>query len=110
MLASALIWVVIFNHKGESPTYIVALTGVAIWYFTQPANKTNTILIWLTLIFTSFSSTDLITPYWIARTYVEPYSVKAVFCTIVWVKIVAEPFLAGKRLSKRAVSPLQEAA
>lgn len=96
MLASALIWVVIFNHKGESPTYIVALTGVAIWYFTQPVNRVNTVLVWLTLIFTSFSSTDLITPYWIARTYVEPYAVKAVFCTIVWAKIILEPFLAAK--------------
>ncbi|RFS21940.1 DUF2029 domain-containing protein [Chitinophaga silvatica] len=110
MLASALIWVVIFNHKGESPTYIVALSGVAIWYFTQPANRTNTILVWLTLIFTSFSSTDLITPYWIARTYVEPYAVKAVFCTIVWAKIVIEPFIASKAMSEQLETPLQKAA
>jgi len=93
MLASVLIWVVIFNHKGESPTYIIALTGVAIWYFTQERPSTlNTVLVVLTLVFTSFSSTDLITPYWIARTYVEPYAVKAVFCSIVWLKIVLEPF------------------
>lgn len=93
MLASVLIWVVIFNHKGESPTYIIALTGVAIWYFTQERPSTlDTVLVLLTLVFTSFSSTDLITPYWIARTYVEPYAVKAVFCSIVWLKIVMEPF------------------
>ncbi|MGO4292435.1 glycosyltransferase family 87 protein [Chitinophaga sp. RAB17] len=96
MLASVLIWVVIFNHKGESPTYIIALTGVAIWYFTQPPTRLNTTLAVLTLIFTSFSSTDLITPYWIARTYVEPYAVKAVFCSIVWMKIVLEPFFVAE--------------
>lgn len=96
MLASVLIWVVIFNHKGESPTYIIALTGVAIWYFTQPPTRVNTTLAVLTLAFTSFSSTDLITPYWIARTYVEPYAVKAVFCSIVWVKIVLEPFFVAQ--------------
>lgn len=93
MLASVLIWVVIFNHKGESPTYIIALTGVAIWYFTQDRpSGLDTALVVLTLVFTSFSSTDLITPYWIARNYVEPYAVKAVFCSIVWLKIVLEPF------------------
>lgn len=96
MLASVLIWVVIFNHKGESPTYIIALTGVAIWYFTQPPTRLNTTLAVLTLVFTSFSSTDLITPYWIARTYVEPYAVKAVFCSIVWMKIVLEPFFVAQ--------------
>ncbi|CAL1518273.1 glycosyltransferase family 87 protein [Chitinophaga sp. MM2321] len=95
MLSSILIWVVIFNHKGESPTYIIALMGVAIWYFTQQPTRINSILAVLTLVFTSFSSTDLITPYWIARTYVEPYAVKAVFCSIVWLKIIIDPMLAG---------------
>ncbi|MCW3111185.1 MAG: hypothetical protein JWQ09_5691, partial [Segetibacter sp.] len=62
ILASLLLWVVIFNHKGESPTYIIAMAGVAIWYFSQPPNTVNRILLWLALICTSFTSTDLITP------------------------------------------------
>lgn len=98
MLASILIWVVIFNHKGESPTYIIALTGVAIWYFTQAPTRVNTVLVVLTLVFTSFSSTDIITPYWIARTYIEPYAVKAVFCSIVWIKIVLEPLFTAPQI------------
>ena len=28
-LSSVLIWVVIFNHKAESPTFIIAMTGAA---------------------------------------------------------------------------------
>ncbi|MBO9728742.1 MAG: DUF2029 domain-containing protein [Chitinophaga sp.] len=110
MLASVLIWVVIFNHKGESPTYIIALTGVAIWYFTQPPTRVNTTLAVLTLVFTSFSSTDLITPYWIARTYVEPYAVKAVFCSIVWAKIVLEPFFVAQASKVIAVEAHHKAA
>lgn len=88
ILASLLLWIVIFNHKGESPTYIIAMAGVAIWYFSQPANKANRILLWLALIFTSFSSTDLITPGWINDSFVEPYSIKAVFCSIIWFKLI----------------------
>jgi len=88
ILASVLIWVVIFNHKGESPTYIIAMTGVGIWYFTQKQKGINLALLLLALVCTSFSSTDLIFPYKLARTYVEPFAVKAVFCSLVWFKLV----------------------
>ena len=88
ILASVLLWIVIFNHKGESPTYIIAMAGVAIWYFSQPANKGNKMLLWLSLIFTSFSSTDIITPGWINDRFVEPYSVKAIICSIIWFKLI----------------------
>jgi hypothetical protein len=47
ILASLLIWIVIFNHRGESPTYIIALTGVGIWYFSQTPNLVNKTLLWL---------------------------------------------------------------
>lgn len=87
ILASLLLWIVIFNHKGESPTYVIAMAGVAIWYFSQPPNAANKILLWLALIFTSFSSTDLITPGWINDKFVEPYAIKAVFCSIIWFKL-----------------------
>lgn len=30
--ASVLMWMVIFNHKAESPTFIIALAGVSVWY------------------------------------------------------------------------------
>jgi len=90
ILASILLWIVIFNHKGESPTYIIAMEGVASWYFSQKRDKLNTILMWLSLIFTSFTSTDLITPGWINDKYIEPYSVKAVFCSFIWFKLIID--------------------
>ncbi len=88
ILASLLIWIVIFNHRGESPTYIISLFGVGIWYFSQPPNIVNKILLWLCLIFTSFTSTDLITPGWITEKYVDTYSIKAVFSIIIWIKLI----------------------
>jgi hypothetical protein len=90
MLASVLIWIVIFNHKAESPTYIIAMTGIAIWYFSQAPDITNTILLWLCLVFTSFTSTDLITPGWINNRYIEPLAIKAVFCSLIWFKLVRD--------------------
>jgi len=90
ILASLLIWIVIFNHRGESPTYIISLVGVGIWYFSQPPTAANKMLLWLCLIFTSFTSTDLITPGWITEKYVDTYSIKAVFSIIIWVKLIVD--------------------
>lgn len=103
ILASVLIWVVIFNHKGESPTYIIAMAGVAIWYFTQPQKGINLALLLLALVCTSFSSTDLIFPYKLARTYVEPYAVKAVFCSLIWFKLIYD--LCTMKKEELVVSP-----
>ena len=100
MLASVLIWMVIFNHKAESPTYIIALTGVGLWYFSQPRSGLNSVLFILCLVFTSFSSTDLITPGWINNQYVQPYAIKAVFCLIIWIKLILDSF-GGKSLTNK---------
>jgi hypothetical protein len=107
ILASILLWIVVFNHKGESPTYIIAMAGAGIWYFTQQKNKVNTMLLLLALVFTSFSSTDLITPGWIATKYIEPYSIKAVFCFIIWAKLITDLL---KFESKESIPKLSVAA
>jgi hypothetical protein len=82
-----LIWVVIFNHKAESPTFIIAATGVAVWYFVQKRNIINMILIVLTFLFTVLSPTDLF-PSGIRETFVKPYSIMALPCLLVWSKIL----------------------
>ena len=85
-LASVLIWVVIFNHKAESPTFIIAIGGIGLWYFTQPVTPLNQILVVLAFVFTSFSTTDLF-PGFLRETIIVPYVLKAVFCIAIWVKI-----------------------
>ena len=84
-LSSILIWMVIFNYKAESPTYIIAMVGVMLFYTNTNKNFYLNTLIWLCLIFTSFSSTDLITPSWIINKYIEPLGIKALFPAIIWI-------------------------
>ncbi|CAG5070632.1 hypothetical protein DYBT9623_03178 [Dyadobacter sp. CECT 9623] len=94
MLASVLIWVVIFNHRAESPTFIIAVTGVALWYYAQVPSRANYILLILTLIFTILSPTDLF-PRFIRNEWMKPYVVKVVPCILVWGKMIYD-LLAGK--------------
>ena len=86
-LASVLIWVVIFNHKAESPTFIIAMSGVALWFVAGRMSTLNIVLLVITFVFTSLSPTDVF-PRFIRNEYVIPYSLKAVPCIFVWFKIV----------------------
>ena len=86
-LASILIWVVIFNHKAESPTFVIAVSGIAIWFFSQPVKPINVVLLVSMVIFTILSPTDMF-PRSIQRDFVAPYVLKAVPCILIWLKIM----------------------
>lgn len=86
MLASVMIWVVIFNHRAESPTFIIAITGVALWYYSQSQKNENYVLLVLAFVFTALSPTDLF-PKFIRNEWMKPYVVKAVPCILIWAKI-----------------------
>ncbi len=86
-LSSLLIWVVIFNPKAESPTFVIAITGVAIWFFPQKLTIENLFLLVLTFVFTELSPTDIF-PKVIRTNYFIPYVVKAVPCILVWFKVI----------------------
>ncbi|MFD1631228.1 glycosyltransferase family 87 protein [Pseudopedobacter beijingensis] len=89
LLASTLIFTVIFSSGSESPTYIIAFSGVAIWFLNQE-NKPNKLTISLfifALVLTSLSPSDLF-PNFIRKNYVQPYSLKALPCILIWLHIV----------------------
>lgn len=88
-LAYTLLWVIIFNHKAESSTYIIAVSGVAIWYFTQPGANWKKALLWIVFIFTCLSPTDLFPPP-VRTQLMVPYVIKAVACILAWAAIFFE--------------------
>jgi hypothetical protein len=84
ILSMILLWMLVFNHKAESPTFIIAIVGVAIWYYSSGLNlQWKTALILFTLIFTSLSPTDLF-PDFIQDNYFVPWSVKAIPCIVIY--------------------------
>jgi hypothetical protein len=83
-LAALAIFVVIFSSSSESPTFIIATAGVAIWYITQeyPIQKWVQVLLVLMVILTSLSATDIF-PKHIRHIFII-YSIKAFPCCLVW--------------------------
>lgn len=94
LAGSFLIWFVIFNHKAESPTYIIAMTGVGLWFISSEKRKWEWALVIFALLITSLSSTDLF-PRIIREDYIKPFALKALPCIIIW--IVCASQLLGKR-------------
>jgi hypothetical protein len=89
IISSILIWVVIFNHKAESPTFIIAVCGVALWYFAKPRKMGDMILLLSVLVFTVLSPTEIF-PRYVRQHFVNPYMLKAVPCIFVWFRIIWE--------------------
>jgi hypothetical protein len=84
-LAQALIGVVIFSTSAESPTYVIAVVGFAIWYvlFNPKPGHWMYYLLLFVLVLTVFSPTDFF-PSYIRKEYVIKYSLKALPCFIAW--------------------------
>jgi hypothetical protein len=84
-----LISVVIFSSSAESPTYIIAVTGIAIWFaIQQELNKKQIALLIFLFLFTILSPTDLF-PKAIRDGFFVKYSLKALPCFIAWLTIIA---------------------
>jgi hypothetical protein len=88
-LAALLIWMVIFNHKAESPTFVIAFTGLLIWYFNTPRTLFSTVVLICSFLLTSLSPTDLF-PVFLREQAVKPYVLKAVPCIFVFAILIIQ--------------------
>lgn len=91
ILCSVLIFTVIFSNGSENPTYIIAFPAVCIWYVIQPPSKWANAVFVFALLLTSFSYSDIFTPY-IRIHFIRPYSLKALPCFVVWVLITVQVY------------------
>ncbi|MBQ9641785.1 MAG: DUF2029 domain-containing protein [Bacteroidaceae bacterium] len=90
-LASVLMFVCLFSTGTESSGYIIALTGVCIWYTAAPWKRGawDIALLIFAFILTSLSPSDLF-PAYLRREFVQPYALKALPVTLIWFKLCYE--------------------
>lgn len=91
ILASTLIFPIIFSSSSESPTYIIAFLGVAIWYMNldRPVTNFEIFLIIFAVVITSFSPSDLF-PHYLSEHVTKKYGLKALPVFMIWIKIIYE--------------------
>ena len=91
LLASVLLFVVLFSTGSESSSYIIALSGVCIWYFSAPwkRGKADVLLMIFVFLLSSMGSSDLY-PREFKREVIQQYALKALPCLIVWLRLCYE--------------------
>ena len=90
ILSSTLLFIVLFSSGSESPTYIIAVAGVMIWFLIQKEKTPYVIgLLIFVIILTCFSFSDLF-PKFIKENYIIKYSLKALPCCFVWLRVIYE--------------------
>ena len=86
LLSDLLLCLVLFNTNVESPTFIIAFVGVAIWFVLVEKSNLNLFLFIFAMILTSFSPTDIF-PKFLREQYVKPYALKVLPCIFIWIDI-----------------------
>ena len=88
-LANLLIWMVIFNHKAESPTFVIVMAGIGIWYFSQQPDVLDKVLMILSFLLITMSVSDLV-PAAVRNDFIRPYGIKVVMAIVIWCRIFYE--------------------
>ena len=87
-LCAIALFIIIFNHAAESATYVIAVAGVAIWYFNNRVSTLNNILLIFVIIGTILIITDIVPAH--VKKISHAYSVRVIPCTLVWMKIISD--------------------
>ena len=87
LLASVLIFQVIFNPVSESATYITAVTGVLVWWFVSPQTPLDRVLLVSCFVLTVLSPSDFF-PAFLRDGFTRPYALKALPCVLIWFRVL----------------------
>ena len=89
ILSSVMLFVIIFNTGSESPTYIIGVVPICLWYVLQRKTTLVNAAFIIAIFFSSFSYSDLFTP-WLRIHIMIPYALKVVGCFLIWVVILIQ--------------------
>jgi hypothetical protein len=74
---------VLFNHKSESPSFIVAIAGIAIWFAVSARDRATWSVLAVVVIGTMLSSNDVM-PVALQKRVFDPYRFKTLPVLLVW--------------------------
>lgn len=100
-LGSLLVFLLLFNHRAESPAFILAVAGVAIWYVAAEADFWRTVFALSVIFATSLVDTDVV-PRHIRGSVVTPLVLKTFPCIIAWLVMQIDLLRTGQPKSPLA--------
>jgi hypothetical protein len=95
MLAFVSIYLMLASTGTESPTLVMAMPGLGIWFMLSEQKRWQWVLLVITLLISSFSPTDLF-PKFLREGYIIRYGLMILPLLGVWLALAAD-LLRGKR-------------
>ncbi|HVX41582.1 MAG TPA: glycosyltransferase family 87 protein [Gemmatimonadaceae bacterium] len=89
-LASVLVFSVIFNHKAEQPSFIIALSGIAIWYASQPRSPARSVLTGAAFVASVPIFMTVVAPGLLATSIDRPLLGASCCCAAAWLTMQGE--------------------
>jgi hypothetical protein len=83
LLSSLLIFAVVFNHMAESPSFVIAYTGLGIWWASMPRERWRDALLIVIVLLGSVGGSDLV-PKDIRVAYHGKTQLKAIVTLLGW--------------------------
>ena len=83
LLASLLIFSVVFNHMAESPTFVIAFAGVGIWWAALPRERWRDALVLLIVLAGSVGGSDIV-PRHVRMEWHDRIQLKAIVTLLGW--------------------------
>ena len=102
-LCSLLVFLVIFNHRSESPSFVIAMVGIAIWFAVSSPDALTISVIVATVGIVSIGASSAV-PNAVRVGVVMHYRLKTLPCVIAWLVMQAE--LWGWRPSRPSLPAL----
>jgi hypothetical protein len=90
IVASCLIFTVIFSSGSEPPTYIIATIGIGIWFMNLSRKPTAFEIFLLIFALLVTNAPSDVFPKYLRDKYVMPYKLMALPSFIIWLKIIYE--------------------
>ncbi len=89
LLASLLIFSVIFNHMAESPTFVIAYAGVGIWWAAIPRERWRDVVVLAIVLLGSVGGSDLV-PRDVRLQWHGRIQLKAIVTIVGWFALQAD--------------------
>ena len=86
---SILVYAVLFNHQSETATFVIAFTGIAIWYVSSGPSPWRTAIVAAMLLAMLLHDVEIV-PLWVKDQIFVPHRLKGIPCVAAWFAMEAE--------------------